>query len=77
MGEPWNPPGGSGGGAFARAAQNSGRGYDQAYNFAVSITSARITEVGAVPEPAAWSLMIAGFGAAGAVLRRRRLARAA
>jgi hypothetical protein len=27
-----------------------------------------------VPEPAAWSLMIMGFGAAGAMLRRRRLA---
>lgn len=29
---------------------------------------------GAVPEPAAWALMIAGFGLAGAALRRRRLA---
>ena len=28
----------------------------------------------AVPEPAAWALMILGFGAAGAVLRRRRAA---
>jgi hypothetical protein len=27
-----------------------------------------------VPEPAAWALMIAGFGGVGAVLRRRRLA---
>lgn len=27
---------------------------------------------GAVPEPAAWALMILGFGAAGAMLRRRR-----
>jgi len=31
---------------------------------------------GGVPEPAAWSLMIAGFGMAGAVLRRRRAATA-
>ena len=30
--------------------------------------------VTAVPEPAAWALMILGFGAAGAVLRRRRAA---
>lgn len=30
----------------------------------------------AVPEPATWSLMIAGFGAAGAMIRRRRGARA-
>ncbi len=28
---------------------------------------------GAVPEPAAWTLMILGFGAAGAALRRRRM----
>ena len=27
---------------------------------------------GAVPEPASWALMISGFGAAGAMLRRRR-----
>jgi hypothetical protein len=29
---------------------------------------------GAVPEPAAWTLMIAGFGATGSMLRRRRQA---
>jgi hypothetical protein len=29
---------------------------------------------GVVPEPAAWTLMIVGFGAAGAMLRRRRQA---
>lgn len=31
-------------------------------------------EAGAVPEPATWALMIAGFGGAGAMLRRRRSA---
>jgi hypothetical protein len=31
-----------------------------------------VDRIGDVPEPAAWSLMILGFGAAGAVLRRRR-----
>lgn len=31
---------------------------------------------GSVPEPATWALMLAGFGAAGAALRRRRLCRA-
>jgi hypothetical protein len=30
--------------------------------------------VGGVPEPTSWALMIIGFGGAGAVLRRRRLA---
>ncbi|THD61660.1 MAG: PEP-CTERM sorting domain-containing protein [Phenylobacterium sp.] len=32
---------------------------------------------GGVPEPASWALMIAGFGMAGATLRRRRVAVAA
>lgn len=31
-------------------------------------------EVTAVPEPASWALMIVGFGAVGATLRRRRVA---
>lgn len=34
-------------------------------------------EAGVVPEPATWTMMIMGFGAAGALLRRRRLAVAA
>jgi hypothetical protein len=33
-------------------------------------------EAGSVPEPASWALMIAGFGLAGASLRRRRTAAA-
>jgi hypothetical protein len=31
---------------------------------------------GAVPEPSTWALLIAGFGATGAVLRRRAVSRA-
>ena len=34
-------------------------------------------ELSAVPEPASWTLMIVGFGAAGAALRRRRTMAAA
>ena len=34
--------------------------------------SGTFTPVTAVPEPATWALMIAGFGGAGAMLRRRR-----
>lgn len=32
-----------------------------------------VDDAGAIPEPAAWALMIAGFGLAGAALRRRSL----
>jgi PEP-CTERM motif-containing protein len=38
----------------------------------VSVTAS----AAAVPEPASWALMISGFGAAGAALRRRRAAKA-
>jgi hypothetical protein len=31
----------------------------------------------AVPEPASWAMLIAGFGLTGAVMRRRRMALAA
>ena len=36
-----------------------------------------ITGTGAVPEPASWAMLIAGFGLVGAVRRRRAAARAA
>jgi hypothetical protein len=44
---------------------------DRAF-FSTTITGPRDTD--AVPEPAAWALMITGFGLAGATLRRRRAA---
>ncbi|HPU16440.1 MAG TPA: PEPxxWA-CTERM sorting domain-containing protein [Polymorphobacter sp.] len=33
--------------------------------------------MGAVPEPASWALMFAGFGMVGTALRRRKVAAAA
>lgn len=39
-----------------------------------TLTVERLDAVGGVPEPASWTLMILGFGTAGAVLRRRRMA---
>jgi len=41
-------------------------------DFAFTADSAVVNGVGGVPEPASWALMIAGFGLAGASLRRRR-----
>ena len=38
------------------------------------IVDLRGSPVGGAPEPVTWSLMIMGFGAAGAMLRRRRAA---
>ncbi|MGL4541154.1 MAG: PEPxxWA-CTERM sorting domain-containing protein, partial [Polymorphobacter sp.] len=35
------------------------------------------TNVGTVPEPASWALMLAGFGVVGGALRRRNMARVA
>lgn len=40
-------------------------------NYTVTITSGAVA---AVPEPASWALMVAGFGAAGMMVRRRRVA---
>lgn len=38
------------------------------------IVNGELAPGAAVPEPATWAMMILGFGAAGAVLRRRRMA---
>jgi hypothetical protein len=49
-------------------------GYYDLGNYGANIT-ARFELVGAaVPEPATWAMMIAGFGMAGAAVRRRRFA---
>jgi hypothetical protein len=69
---------------FAGAAWGTGtlnlffwdiNGFDNAGSIAFDIKP--VSEVrgpGGVPEPASWALMITGFGAAGAMLRRRRTA---
>ncbi|MBC7495944.1 MAG: PEP-CTERM sorting domain-containing protein [Sphingomonadaceae bacterium] len=41
-------------------------------NVSTAYEKLAFTSNGAVPEPAAWALMIAGFGLVGASLRRRR-----
>lgn len=47
-------------------------GSDSTDNVGPLLDSATLGIGAAVPEPASWALMIAGFGMAGAVLRRRR-----
>jgi len=48
--------------------------YPETYGYApIGLSEVRFDGV-AVPEPATWALMIAGFGAVGSVLRRRSLA---
>nr|WP_243445723.1 PEPxxWA-CTERM sorting domain-containing protein [Polymorphobacter arshaanensis] len=41
------------------------------------IVEAPTTPAGAVPEPASWAMMVAGFGLVGGALRRRSLAHVA
>jgi hypothetical protein len=59
-------------GDYYAAPQYGGNGYD----LQVSIGGHPLA-AGGVPEPASWALMIAGFGGAGAMLRRSRKAWAA
>jgi len=43
-------------------------------NQSFALTSGSITDVtGAVPEPASWAMMIAGFGLVGGAMRRRQI----
>lgn len=44
----------------------------RASGFSALVISVTPASTGAVPEPASWAMMIAGFGMAGAALRRRR-----
>lgn len=55
------------GGEFITSVAYSGQN-------ATGATDFQIGNLGAVPEPAAWAMMIAGFGMIGAAMRRRRTA---
>jgi hypothetical protein len=44
------------------------------FNGGVRFASSGSVSAGAVPEPAAWAMMIAGFGLAGVAMRRRKVA---
>ncbi|WP_353216896.1 CHRD domain-containing protein [Sandarakinorhabdus sp.] len=69
--------GGSAAGAQAAflAGLNSGKAYINLHNSAFPGGEIR-GNLGAVPEPASWAMMIAGFGLVGTSLRRRRAAMA-
>jgi hypothetical protein len=43
------------------------------FNFVLNNVSASYVDVGAVPEPATWAMMIGGFGMVGGAMRRRRV----
>jgi PEP-CTERM motif len=48
------------------------RGFgNSVYNYELTVTGLTPSATGAVPEPAAWALMIAGFGLVGSAMRRR------
>lgn len=66
------PKAGAGGGFFsiARFEDDAPQG-DQPPQYSGAIVDAVVPGAAAVPEPDAWALMIAGFGFAGAALRRR------
>jgi hypothetical protein len=64
----------NGAGYFAYKLQNTDTGvftHNAEATFG-NITSYQISDVAAVPEPASWAMLIAGFGLVGATSRRRR-----
>ena len=66
------PAGDPNSGIYFSIYQNDATTYDYAFG-AATIDHISITAGSAVPEPAAWSLMIAGFGLVGVALRRRAM----
>jgi hypothetical protein len=53
---------------------DNGRAVNNAFNLGGFVADTQLQRVGAVPEPASWAMLIAGFGLVGGVARRRRLA---
>ena len=62
---------------FQRASNDISRFEVEGYWVGARNLSTFTETVSAVPEPATWAMMIIGFGGAGAVIRRRRVAFAA
>jgi hypothetical protein len=62
-------------GSFLGLGLTNGGRSDPAYGLDKALGGG--APVGGVPEPATWAMMLVGFGAAGAALRRRRIAVAA
>jgi len=57
-------------GGVTSAAVNGIYGYN---NYNGLVTTFKTSAIGAVPEPASWAMMIAGFGFVGASLRRAKI----
>ncbi|OHB29179.1 MAG: hypothetical protein A2790_17165 [Phenylobacterium sp. RIFCSPHIGHO2_01_FULL_69_31] len=57
---------------FQRETNDIARFEVEGYYFGVRDLSTFVDPTAAVPEPATWAMMIMGFGAAGAAMRRRR-----
>ena len=75
--QPFTGPVIEGASHFVRQVRNPGSGYDIAYDFRGDVRTFDIraaASAAAVPEPAAWAMMIGGFGGVGAVMRARRRA---
>ncbi len=53
---------------------DNGRAVNNAFNLGTFVADTQLQRTGAVPEPASWAMLIAGFGLVGAMARRRRLA---
>jgi hypothetical protein len=63
--------------AFCDGVQNCSAASDGAgQTFSIEGLRVSLTPFPSVPEPSSWALMIAGFGIAGAVLRRKRVRQA-